>query len=116
LAALIRAAFFDVRVARAEPAEWTVAEQCGRIGGHSGTGGDQPFVAAAVQEWGAGRALPGDADVATIREAARDVLADGSYRPHARERAARLADVDGISRTCGYRVTRRETELGQRFF
>jgi UDP:flavonoid glycosyltransferase YjiC (YdhE family) len=66
-----------------------------------GPAGDQPFVAAAVQEWGAGRALPGDADVATMREAARDVLADGSYRLHARERAARLADVDGAVNAAG---------------
>ena len=36
-----------------------------------GLAGDQPFVAAAVQEWGAGRALPGDACHAAIRAAAQ---------------------------------------------
>jgi UDP:flavonoid glycosyltransferase YjiC (YdhE family) len=60
-----------------------------------GLAGDQPFVAAAVQEWGAGRALPGDADVATMREAAREVLASPSYKLRAREKATRLQDVDG---------------------
>ena len=35
-----------------------------------GLAGDQPFVAAAMQEFGAGLALPGDASVAAIRAAA----------------------------------------------
>ena len=39
-----------------------------------GLAGDQPFVAAALQEWGAGRALPGDADVAAMRAVAQEVL------------------------------------------
>ncbi len=60
-----------------------------------GLAGDQPFVAAAVEEWGAGRALPGDADVAAMQDAARQVLADPAYRRAAEERAISLRDVDG---------------------
>ena len=37
-----------------------------------GPAGDQPYVAAAVQEWGAGVALPGDATVEAIRAAAQE--------------------------------------------
>jgi len=62
-----------------------------------GLAGDQPFVAAAVQEWGAGRALPGDADVAAIRAAAQDVLSTPSYRENAAQRAKMLAGVDGAA-------------------
>ncbi len=62
-----------------------------------GLAGDQPFVAAAVQEWGAGRALSGDADVAAMREAAQDVLANPAYRRAAQERSASLRDVDGAA-------------------
>jgi UDP:flavonoid glycosyltransferase YjiC (YdhE family) len=62
-----------------------------------GLAGDQPFVAAAVAEWGAGRALPGDADAETMRAAAHDVLAKASYRANARERAAALAGVNGAA-------------------
>ena len=62
-----------------------------------GLAGDQPYVAAAVQEWGAGRALPGDATVEAIRAAAREVLATPSYRENARQRAASLAGVDGAA-------------------
>ena len=45
-----------------------------------GLAGDQPYVAAAVQEWGVGRALAGDADVEAMRAAAREVLSNASYR------------------------------------
>ena len=62
-----------------------------------GLAGDQPFVAAAVAEWGAGRALPGDADVDAMRAAAQDVLATASYRANAREQSAALAGVDGAA-------------------
>ncbi len=62
-----------------------------------GLAGDQPFVAAAIQEWGAGRALPGDADVAAMREAAASVLADAAYRAEARRRATALARADGAA-------------------
>jgi UDP:flavonoid glycosyltransferase YjiC (YdhE family) len=62
-----------------------------------GLAGDQPFVAAAVQEWGAGRALPGDADVAAMRAAAQEVLSTPSYRESAARRAQMLAGVDGAA-------------------
>jgi len=62
-----------------------------------GLAGDQPFVAAAVQEWGAGRSLPGDADADAMRAAAKEVLADPSYRSAAKHRAQALAGVDGAS-------------------
>ena len=62
-----------------------------------GLAGDQPFVAAAVQEWGAGIALAGDADAAAMREAASRVLADPAYRSEARRRARALARADGAA-------------------
>jgi MGT family glycosyltransferase len=62
-----------------------------------GLAGDQPYVAAAVREWEAGVALPGDATVETIRAAAQDVLSTPSYRDKARQRATRLAGSDGAA-------------------
>jgi UDP:flavonoid glycosyltransferase YjiC (YdhE family) len=62
-----------------------------------GLAGDQPYVAAAVQEWGAGLALPGDAGVAAIRAAAQEVLTTPSFGDNARQRAAALAGVDGAA-------------------
>ena len=60
-----------------------------------GLAGDQPYVAAAVAEWGAGQALPGDAAMEAIRTAAQEVLFTPSYRERARQRAMALAGVDG---------------------
>jgi UDP:flavonoid glycosyltransferase YjiC (YdhE family) len=60
-----------------------------------GPAGDQPYVAAAVQEFGAGRALPSDASSEAMRAAAQEVLAAPSFRARAQERAAMLAGVDG---------------------
>lgn len=62
-----------------------------------GLAGDQPFVAAAVEEWGTGRALPGDAGADAMREAALEVLSTPSYRLNARRRAENLAGVDGAT-------------------
>ncbi len=62
-----------------------------------GPAGDQPYVAAAVQEWGAGRALASDANVEAIRAAAQEVLSTPSYRANARQRSAALASVDGAA-------------------
>jgi UDP:flavonoid glycosyltransferase YjiC (YdhE family) len=62
-----------------------------------GLAGDQPFVAATVQEWGTGRALPGDAGPEAIAEAAHAVLSSPAYRDNARQRAAALAGVDGAA-------------------
>ena len=44
-----------------------------------GGGGDQPFVAKAVEEWGAGLALASDADPSAIRAASRRILHDPSF-------------------------------------
>jgi UDP:flavonoid glycosyltransferase YjiC (YdhE family) len=62
-----------------------------------GIAGDQPFVAAAVKEWGAGLALPGDAGVEAIRAAAQEVLSKPSFRENAQRRRAALAGVDGAA-------------------
>jgi UDP:flavonoid glycosyltransferase YjiC (YdhE family) len=62
-----------------------------------GLAGDQPYVAAAVQEWGAGRALPGDAGSEAIRAAAKEVLSTPSFRDGARRRAGALNGIDGAA-------------------
>jgi UDP:flavonoid glycosyltransferase YjiC (YdhE family) len=62
-----------------------------------GLAGDQPFVAAAVQEWGAGRALPGDAGADAMRTAAQEVLSTPSFRAKAKENSALLAGIDGAT-------------------
>jgi UDP:flavonoid glycosyltransferase YjiC (YdhE family) len=59
--------------------------------------GDQPFVGAAVQEWGAGRALAGDAGLEDIRSAAEAILKDDRYRAAAARCAAQLAGADGAA-------------------
>jgi len=62
-----------------------------------GLAGDQPYVAAAVQEFGAGLALPGDASSEAMRAAAQEVLAKPSYRDNAKQRSAMLAGVNGAA-------------------
>jgi UDP:flavonoid glycosyltransferase YjiC (YdhE family) len=62
-----------------------------------GLAGDQPFVAAAVQEWGAGRALPGDAGKDAMRAAAQEVLSSPSFRATTKQKSALLAGVDGAA-------------------
>jgi UDP:flavonoid glycosyltransferase YjiC (YdhE family) len=62
-----------------------------------GLAGDQPYVAAAIQEWGAGLALPGDASVDAIRTAAREILSTPSFHDNTRQRATALAGVDGAA-------------------
>lgn len=56
---------------------------------------DQPFVGAAVQEWGAGRALPKEPAVDDIVAAVRAVLDGPGYRDAAKRLAPLLAGVDG---------------------
>ena len=58
---------------------------------------DQAPNAAAAQAWGVGLALPGDADAAAMREAARSLLANPAYRERARAMSRELADVDGAA-------------------
>jgi hypothetical protein len=62
-----------------------------------GLAGDQPYVAAAIQEFGAGLALPGDAGVEAIRAAAQEIFGTPSFKRNARERSAALAGVDGAT-------------------
>lgn len=57
--------------------------------------GDQPFVGAAVQEWGAGRALPRDAPATALRDAVRSVLDNNACRERAACLARRLRGQDG---------------------
>lgn len=59
-----------------------------------GLAADQPHIAALMQEWGVGRALPGDAGADAIRAAAQDILTTSSYRPRAAQRAAALRGID----------------------
>lgn len=56
---------------------------------------DQRYVAAAVQEWGTGRALPQDAGVAAIGAAAEAVLRAPSFT--ASEREAIFVGIDGAT-------------------
>ncbi len=59
---------------------------------------DQAPNAAAAQAWGVGLALPGDADAAAMRDAARELIANPSYRERALAISRDLAGVDGASR------------------
>jgi UDP:flavonoid glycosyltransferase YjiC (YdhE family) len=61
----------------------------------TGAAADQPVNAAAVEAWGVGRALPGDASADTIVEAMREVLATPKFRDAAADLAAQLDGVDG---------------------
>ncbi len=56
---------------------------------------DQAPNSRAVEDWGAGRALAGDADAAAIREAAGTILSDPRFRDAARLRAAAMSGPDG---------------------
>ena len=61
-----------------------------------GLAGDQPFVAAAVEEWGVGRALPGDADADAMRAAAQRRAPTPSFQG-TRSAATALAGIDGAA-------------------
>lgn len=60
-----------------------------------GLASDQPVNAAAIEAWGAGRALPKDATADMIRLAVHGVLGSPSYAAVARELSQNLAGVDG---------------------
>lgn len=60
-----------------------------------GLAGDQPYVAAAIAEWRAGLALPGDASTEQMREAARRVLNDKHFAEATAERSRMLGRADG---------------------
>ena len=62
-----------------------------------GLAGDQPFVAAAIAEFGAGIALLGDASSAAMHEAAQKVLDTPSFAEQAENRSVMLAGIDGAA-------------------
>ena len=62
-----------------------------------GMAADQPVNARAVQDWGAGIALPSDADAAAMRQAVREVLDSPQPRQRARELSRYFAGVDGAA-------------------
>jgi len=59
--------------------------------------GDQPFVSAAVQDFGAGRALSGDPSTEEFHDAARALLDDASYAAAARRLAEKFVGQDGAA-------------------
>lgn len=63
-----------------------------------GLGGDQPVNAAAVEAWGVGRALPGDATAAAMRDAIAGAIASETFARRAGEISRQLAGADGASR------------------
>ena len=71
---------------------------------------DQAPNAAAAEAWGVGLALPGDADVTAMRDAARELLGNPAYRERAIAISRQLADVDGA----GNAADEMETLLSQR--
>lgn len=58
-------------------------------------GVDQVVITRAIEEWGAGRALPRDASAAQIGSAAQAVLSDPAFRLEAQRRARAFAGKDG---------------------
>ena len=64
-------------------------------------GRDQFFNAAMVERLGAGRALPGDADVRTLSEGLRELLGDDATRAGAKAMAIVIAGYGGASDAVG---------------
>lgn len=60
-------------------------------------GADQAPITQLLEQWGVGRALPGDADPNQIRAAVEDVLGDPGLRERAAHRARAFSGVDGAS-------------------
>ncbi len=58
-------------------------------------GSDQIPITQLLDQWGVGRALPGDADITQIRATAEQVLADPSYRNEAIQRSHAFDGMDG---------------------
>jgi UDP:flavonoid glycosyltransferase YjiC (YdhE family) len=58
-------------------------------------GSDQLPITQLMEEWKVGRALPGDADVEQIRNAAEEILADHTYKERAELRALAFIGLDG---------------------
>ena len=60
-------------------------------------GADQIPITKLIEHWGAGRALPMDADVDQIRTAANETLIDPRFRNEAEKRSAAFAGLDGAA-------------------
>jgi UDP:flavonoid glycosyltransferase YjiC (YdhE family) len=58
-------------------------------------GADQVPITQLIDRWGAGRALPGDADATQIRSAAQELLQNPEFRAEARRRSLAFAGLDG---------------------
>lgn len=67
------------------------------IVGMPARGADQVPITRLLEEWHVGRALPGDAGVAQIRDAVASVMADASVAAEARRRGEQLAACDGAA-------------------
>ena len=48
-----------------------------------------------IDRWGAGRALPADANAMQIRSAAEELLSNSDFRSEARRRSQAFAGLDG---------------------
>lgn len=65
------------------------------IVGMPAKGADQVPITQLIERWHVGRALPGDADARTIRDATDAVLGDATYRSEAVRRSRAFAGMDG---------------------
>lgn len=60
-------------------------------------GADQIPITQLIEQWGAGRALPMDANVHQIRAAAQEILNDARFGCEAKQRSAAFAGLDGAA-------------------
>jgi UDP:flavonoid glycosyltransferase YjiC (YdhE family) len=60
-------------------------------------GGDQAPNTRLIEAWGAGRALPPDADVPRIREAVQEIVADDRFAARARRLSQNFGSRDGAA-------------------
>jgi UDP:flavonoid glycosyltransferase YjiC (YdhE family) len=67
------------------------------IVGMPAKGADQVPITMLLERWRVGRALPGDADAATIRIAVEAVLSDDRYRAEAAARSEAFVGMDGAA-------------------
>ena len=60
-------------------------------------GADQIPITQLIEQWGAGRALPMDANVRQIRAAAQEILNDARFGFEAKQRSAAFVGFDGAA-------------------
>jgi UDP:flavonoid glycosyltransferase YjiC (YdhE family) len=58
-------------------------------------GADQIPITQLIDQWGAGRALPGDAGALQIRAAVEELLSSSDFRSEAQRRSLAFAGKDG---------------------